>query len=80
MQKITFHKFNLGDVDDVEVYAAQPIYEWLQTEAGQWVQARCEDLTWHTAVDNTSFGYTVFLRGSIRDKHATEYYLKWPSS
>jgi hypothetical protein len=66
----------MGDVDDVEIYAAQPIYEWLQTDAGKWVNERCEDLTWHTN-PNDSYGWTVIIRGSITDQHATEYYLRF---
>lgn len=67
----------MGDVEDVEIYASQPIYEWLQTEKGKWVNERCEDLSWHTATNN-NYGWTVVLRGSITDKHATEYYLRFP--
>lgn len=67
----------MGDVEDVEVYAAQPIYEWLQTDKGKWVNKRCEDLTWHTTANPNTYGYTILLRGSITDQHATEYYLKW---
>jgi len=70
----------MGDVDDVEVYAAQPIYEWLQTDQGKWVQERCEDLSWHTYTNPNIFGYSVILQGSITDRHATEYYLRWLSS
>ena len=66
----------MGDVDDVEVYAAQPIYEWLQTEQGKWVNQRCEDLFWQT-VPNVSYGWTVVLRGSITEQQATEYYLRF---
>lgn len=32
---ITFHRFNLSDVEDPEIYAAQPIWEWEQTEIGR---------------------------------------------
>ena len=64
-------------MDDVEVYAAQPIYEWLQTEHGKWVQERCEDLSWHTHANPYTYGYSVILRGSITDQHATEYYLRY---
>jgi len=67
----------MGDVDDVEVYAAQPIYEWLQTKAGKWVQARCQDLSWQTLPNQASWGYTIVLQGSITDQHATEYYLRF---
>ena len=67
----------MGDVDDVEVYAAQPIYEWLQTDAGKWVNERCEDLYWQTVANPDTYGWTVLLRGSITDQHATEYYLRF---
>jgi len=67
----------MGDVDDVEVFAAQPIYEWMQTEEGQWVHERCEDLTWHTVANPMAFGWTILIRGSITDQHATEYYLRF---
>jgi len=65
----------MGDVDDVEVYAAQPIYDWLQTEKGIWVHERCKDLSWYTRPDG--YGYIVSIRGSITDQHATEYYLRF---
>ena len=67
----------MGDVDDVEIYAAQPIYEYLQTEQGKWVQERCKDLTWHTRENPDTYGWTVVIRGSITDQHATEYYLRY---
>ena len=67
----------MGDVDDIEVYASQPIYEWLQTEHGKWVEERCEDLSWHTLANPATYGYTVILQGSIKDKDATEYYLRF---
>ena len=68
----------MGDVEDVEVYAAQPIYEWLQTDEGKWVNERCEDLYWQTVANPHTYGHSVVLRGSITDIHATEYYLKFP--
>jgi hypothetical protein len=67
----------MGDVDDVEVYAAQPIYEWLQTDEGKWVKERCKDLYWQTIISPDTYGYSVILRGSITDQHATEYYLRF---
>ena len=79
MQKITFHKFHVGDVEDLEVYAAYPIYEWQKTEKGAWVKERCNDLTWHSRM-NERLGYTVSIRGSLTDRDATEYYLKWPNT
>ena len=79
MIKINFLNFHIGDVEDVEIYAAQPIYQWAQTDQGTWVQERCNDLSWYTK-PNEQLGWTVTVRGSLTDKDATEYYLKWPSN
>ena len=79
MVRINFFKCHIGDVDDVEIYASQPIYEWAQTDQGTWVKERCNDLVWYTK-PNEQMGWTITVRGSLTDKDATEYYLKWPSN
>lgn len=76
---ITFYNFNMGDVDDVDVYVAQHLYQWQQTEHGQWVMNHAEDLTYHTQPDGLHWGYDVIVTGSIRDpRQRTEYFLRWP--
>ena len=78
--KITFHRFNMGDVEDVDVYAAQPILEWQQTEQGQWVMENAHNLTYHTRPDQMRWGYDVAIRGEITDpRKQTEYFLRWPT-
>ena len=75
--KITFHSFRMGDVDDVDIYVAQPIYEWQQTEKGKWVMAHARDLQYHTAADPSTFGYRITIRGELEERTATEYLLRW---
>jgi hypothetical protein len=76
--KINFHTFRMGDVEDVDIYIAQPIYEWQQTEKGRWVMENAHDLTYHTTSDIAYMGYQVVIRGSISDpRKVTEYLLKW---
>jgi hypothetical protein len=78
--KINFHTFTMGDVDDVEIYAAQPIYEWQQTEHGKWVMENAHNLTFHTNPDEHTWGHRVVIRGEINDpRKVTEYYLRWPN-
>lgn len=79
MVKVTFHQFHISDVEDVEIYAAGPMYNWTQTPQGQWVKERCEDLCWFSR-PNEQMGWTITIRGSLTDRDATEYYLKWPSN
>lgn len=77
MIKIVFHSFTMGDVDDPEIYAAQPIYEWQQTEHGRWVMDHAHDLTFRCGSKPHTFGYHVTIRGGLEPKHATEYFLRW---
>lgn len=75
--QIVFHRFTMGDVDDVDIYVAQPIYEWQQTDKGRWIMSNATDLSYHTFPDAETFGYQVVIKGILEDKKATEYYLKW---
>ena len=80
--KITFHTFAMGDVEDVDIYAAQPIYEWQQTAKGQWVMENAHNLTYHTTPDLSLMGggYRIVIRGEINDsRKVTEYFLRWPT-
>jgi hypothetical protein len=77
MQKITFHSFGMGDVEDPELYAAQPLYEWQQTEQGQWVIENCPDPQYIIRPDVNTFGQQVIVYGNLEDRLATEYLLRW---
>ena len=70
------HKFTMGDVDDVEVYIASPIYEWQQTEHGQWVMKNGKDPQYHINADPVTFGYQVLITAHITPKRWTEYILR----
>ena len=74
---ITFHDFSIGDVDDIDIYAAQPIYEWQQTDHGRWVMTHAQDLRYYTQPDMNTFGHRVVIRGMLDPKQATEYFLRW---
>lgn len=78
MPKIIFHSFSMGDVDDVDIYVAQPIYEWQQTEQGKWVMQHAQNLTYRTAPDFNTLGYRIDIYGEMDPgPQLTEYLLKW---
>jgi len=77
MQKITFHSFGMGDVEDPELYAAQPLYEWQQTDQGQWVMKNCTDPQYIIRPDVNTFGHKIIVHGELEDQLATEYLLRW---
>jgi len=70
------HEFTLGDVEDIEIYAAQPIYEWQQTPEGKWCMENATDVEWHTQLDVRIFGHRIIITGWLEDKHATFWALK----
>lgn len=78
MIKIAVHEFTIGDVDDPEIFAAQPIWEWQQTEAGKWVMENAvETPYWHRAMDVHSYSLKYRITALLKEQDATYYNLKW---
>ena len=75
-ERYVLHKFKMGDVEDVDIYVAQPIYEWQQTDHGKWCMKNATDLEYHTQHDYASMGYEIAITGYLSGKHATFYALK----
>ena len=70
------HSFTLGDVEDVEIYAAQYIYDWQQTSEGKFCMEKATDIEWQTMIDPSIFGHRIIITGWLEDKHATFWALK----
>ena len=66
----------MGDVEDVEIYAAQPIYEWQQTKEGKWAIDHAENIYWISRPCAFTFGYRIEIIGTLHDKYATYYSIK----
>ena len=77
-QKIVVHSFAMGDVDDPDLYAAEPLYQWQQTDAGRWVMENAVDTPeWHRQADIKSFGHRYIVTAIFETKKLTEYYLRF---
>jgi hypothetical protein len=75
---IKVHEFNMGDVEDPDLYAAQPIMEWQQSEAGQWIMAHAvETPFWHRTVDPASYGHKYYIIARLSEQDQTYWTLKW---
>ena len=75
-EKYKLHEFTMGDVEDVDIYMAQPIYEWQQTPAGKWCMEKATEITYHTMFDHSAYGHRVVIIGYLSGKHATFWSLK----
>ena len=74
---VVVHKFTMGDVDDPDLYAAQPLSEWEHSEQGQWVMKNaCDTPTWYRVADPMTYGYKYEIRAKFIGPALTEWILK----
>lgn len=80
IKELIVHTFEVSDVEDPDLYAAQPIWEWQKTEQGSWVMEHAvEEPIWHRIVDHTSYSYKYKITARITAKDYTFWTLKWGS-
>lgn len=75
---VVAYKFRMGDVEDPDLYAAQPIWEWQQTDPGKWIMEKAvEPPTWHRHAEPMTYGYQFAITAKLKDIDYTFWTLKW---
>ena len=78
---VIVHAFSMGDVEDPDLYAAEPLLQWQQSEAGAWVMAHAEETPfWHRQLDACSYGYKYYIIARMTEQNQTYWTLKWQKS
>lgn len=78
---VVVHRFRMGDVEDPDLYAAQPMWEWQHGEIGKWVMEHAVDTPeWHRMADVASFGYKYAVVAKLKDIDYTWWTLKWANT
>lgn len=78
MKTLQVHKFTMSDVDDIEIYAAEPLYQFEISEKGQWVmQNSLEEPVWHQRLVHDAYYYIISIEAKFTDEMATMFLLKW---
>ena len=81
VKDVVVHTFTLGDVDDPDIYAAEPMFDWERSEAGQWIMAHAvEQPVWHRTVDPVMYGYKYKIKARLKAVDYTFWTLKWNSA
>ena len=76
--KIIVHRFTVGDVEDPQLYAGAPLYEWERSEVGQWVKTHAvETPVWRQHIDHHSYGYQFIIEADLSEEDVTYFALKW---
>lgn len=78
ISNIVVHEFTIGDVEDPDLYAAQPIWEWQDSEAGQFVLTHAVDKPyWSREVDHNSYGHRYRIIARLSEPNQTFFRLKF---
>jgi hypothetical protein len=77
-KEVVVHTFTVGDVDDPDLYAAEPLWQWQQSEEGQWVMTHAaETPMWHRSTDQYNYGYKYLISAKLSGARLTEWLLKY---
>jgi len=76
---VTCHKIRMGDVEDPDLFVAQPIWEWQQTEMGKWIMDHAIPSTarWDRMIDPSYMGWQYVIRADLHPKDYTFWWIKW---
>jgi hypothetical protein len=78
IHKVVVHTFGIGDVEDPEIYAAEPIWQWQQTDAGKFVMEHAIGTpSYHQSLDYQTYGYRYAVVAELEAKKLSEFYLRW---
>jgi hypothetical protein len=78
IHKVIVHRFQMGDVEDPDLYAAQPLWEWQQSEMGKFVMERSvETPIWHRQVDVANYGCQYAVEAFLKGADYSFWVLKW---
>jgi hypothetical protein len=78
IHNIIVHQFTVSDVDDPDLFAAEPLLEWQNSEYGIWIMNHCvETPVWHRHADPATYGYKYRVSAKLLAKDYTFWCLKW---
>jgi hypothetical protein len=75
MKTVVVHKFNMSDVEDPDLWAAQSLVEFERTEKGQWVMNNTIEPTWNRNFYEYGWQYTITTK--MTEQQLIYYNLKY---
>jgi hypothetical protein len=81
IQTVVVHQFQMGDVEDPDLYAAEPLMKWQNSDMGKWVMEHAlESPMWSKQINPHSYGYSFAVTAKLLAKDYTYWTLKWGNS
>jgi len=76
--KTKVHTIRMADVEDPDLFVAEPIYHWQQTDAGKFIMNNSKQQPeWHRRIDTYKYGYQYDIIAYLEEKDLTFYRLKY---
>jgi hypothetical protein len=78
VKTIVVHSFNMSDVEDPDLWAAESLIEWEKSDRGQWIMKNaCDTPTWYRTADPSTFGYKYIITAKLTGPPLTEWLLRY---
>jgi len=78
IHKVVVYRFDLADVEDPDLYAAEPLIKWEHSEQGQFVMTHAVNKPeWRRHMDPMFMGYRYVITAELTMKKLAEFYLRW---
>jgi hypothetical protein len=75
---VVVHRFQMGDVEDPDLYAGEPLWQWQQSEMGKWVMERAVVTpAWYRQMDQMQYHVQYAVVAKLKDIDYTFWTLKW---
>jgi hypothetical protein len=75
---ICVHKIRMGDVEDPDLFVADLIWKWQQSDAGKFVMEHAVDSPyWTRQSDISSYGHLYRIMARLSEQDQTFWTLKW---
>ena len=69
---VCVHKVHLSDVEDPDLWVADPIWQWQQTPAGKFIMKHAEQPPyWIKTVDHNTYGYVYQVMARLSEHNET---------
>ena len=71
-------KIRMGDVEDPDIFVAQPMHDWLESDAGKFIlEHAVETPYWTRQIDISSYGHLYRIMARLSEQDQTFWKLKW---
>jgi hypothetical protein len=69
---VCVHEIRMGDVEDPDLFVAEPIWQWQQTSAGKFIMEHAEDKPyWTRYMDYNTYGHVYRVVARLSEQNET---------